>query len=101
MGVRVALVSNIRKTGFTIGIYPERKIDRIEEIPPTAEQVAQHARAVELYEELLENPFFESGSYEGAERIWELKPTKTIYYAETIEEWLERCRAVDTPPVVH
>ncbi len=69
----------------------KRKVDHVETTPPTEEDLAVHARAVELLAELERNPYY---------RVWDdrayiMGPTPTTHYvyAETVEEWRERCLA--------
>ena len=67
-----------------------RRVEREEEVLPTAEDWAKYERALELWEELRGNPFFD---FYGEEPwIDEPRPDVRIVYAETHEEWLERCR---------
>lgn len=93
---------SIKKRGFALNWFFEqealsramhepvyaRAIKVRREIPPTKEQVAQHARAVALLEELEANPYFDYG-YDGC-TIVPLLPKVEIEYAETRDEWLER-----------
>lgn len=91
------------KRGYTMNIseeilfafnakYPARKVAYIEELPITDEQRAQHARAVAAVEELGENPYTEWGHEPHG--VMPLQPNTVTHYAETHQEWLDRCRAL-------
>lgn len=75
---------------FVLGHYPRRKVDYVETIPVTDEQRAKHARATELFQELSQNEYFvDEGS-----GISRLEPKKVTHYAETHDEWVQRCRKI-------
>lgn len=62
-----------------------------EPVTPTAEQIAQHARAVELVAEIESNPYVRLGGYD-YELDVEPLTTERWVADETHEEWMTRWR---------
>ena len=74
--------------GSLLGRF-ERKRREVRRTHPTAEEIAQHARAIELWAELQGNPFF-SQDYDGAVEIREPHDHVEYEWAETEAEWRDR-----------
>ena len=71
--------------------YRFRQLGHMESVTPTPEQVAQHARAVELLRELDENPYVYVG---GFDYDMSVEPLETERWVpdETEEQWMTRWR---------
>ncbi|MDL5351179.1 hypothetical protein [Microbacterium sp. zg-YB36] len=90
----------VQKRGYRVSVSEEMlammsgfpRKGHYEPVTPTPEQVAQHARAKAVLEELEVNPYLYVGRME--EDIT-LEPLETERWVpdETTEEWLERYRA--------
>lgn len=102
----------VEKRGFQTRLPPEQVLGAIgdhfirkghyEPVTPTPEQIAAHARAVDLVEEFYENPYIRVMGYD-----WEIDveplETKRWVHDETEDEWLARYEAAKaagelTPP---
>lgn len=72
-----------------------RKVADRRRVPPTEAQRAEHRRAKRLLKEIEKNSYI-GYDYDGDPYLRELAPTVEIDYAETHDEWLERCKALLT-----
>lgn len=71
--------------------YRFRQLGHMEPVTPTPEQVAQHARAVELLREIDENPYIWLGSRDDDPYVEELTTERWVA-DETDEQWMARWR---------
>jgi len=80
--------------GFHDSRY-NRKVDRIDVTQPTEADWADYRKAKEAHEYLLNSPYFDDGGPDERSQVSPLEPKREYIYAETHEEWLDRCRALD------
>lgn len=71
--------------------YGFRQLGHREPVTPTPEQVAQHARAVELLREIDENPYVYVGGYDMDISVEPLEAERWVA-DETDDEWITRWR---------
>jgi len=81
---------------YSTALSPEfrRKVDRVEILEPTHEEIELHAEATRLWARLEEIGMlcYEPG---GGAFVEDLEQKRVVHYAETHEEWLARCRALE------
>lgn len=73
----------------------ERKVLREVEHPVTEGEWATYREGVRLLDALRKNPYFEEGGSDYGAEITKPEPRVEYIYAETHEEWLARCRALE------
>jgi len=78
--------------GFMGGEY-ERKGRRIV-TPPTAEDMARYEKAKAAFKVLEEYEWMEWGGPDYGTEVEAPRSRVTYEYLETVEEWLDRCRAL-------
>jgi hypothetical protein len=72
-----------------------RKVERVVETPPTAEELAAYAEAEAAWAILEHSPYFDGGGPEYGPELTPPQPKCEYVYAETEEAWIERCRTID------
>lgn len=74
-----------------------RKVERVIETPPTAEEWEAYRKAEAAWAILEDSPYFEPGGGEYGAELTPPQPKREYVYAETEEEWILRCRQLDIP----
>lgn len=72
-----------------------RKVERVITTDPTEADWAEYRKAKEAHDYLLESPYFQDGGPDEGSSVEEPEPKHEYIYAETVEEWLDRCRELD------
>lgn len=72
-----------------------RKVERVITTDPTEAHWAEYRKAKEAHDYLLESPYFQDGGPDEGSSVEEPEPKREYIYAETTEEWLDRCRKLD------
>ena len=80
--------------GFSDSRY-NRRVERIDITQPTEADWAAYRKAKEAHEYLLNSPYFDDGGPDERSSVSPPEPTREYIYAETHEEWLNRCRELD------
>lgn len=80
--------------GFQDSRY-NRLVERIDITQPTEADWDEYRKAKAAHEYLLGSPYFQDGGPDDGSRVEPPEPTRTYIYAETHEEWLNRCRELD------
>lgn len=100
-------MTNLRKMGYNVSMSWEMFYSEISErdpryarkeksrtlTPPTEEEWADYRKACEALDFLQTYPGFEDG-YDSS-FVLEPQPRVEIEFAETVDEWLKRCRKMD------
>jgi hypothetical protein len=100
---------NLNKNSYTIRLSAEqvywqrgfhdsrynRKVERIEVTQPTEADWGHYRTAKAAHNYLLSSPYFEDGGPDERSTVNKPEPKREYIYAETHEEWLARCRALD------
>jgi hypothetical protein len=73
----------------------QRRVRNITTTPVTQEQETAHAKAVEALAHLTSYEGYNNGNPDYEPEIEPLRPAREIDYAETWEEWADRCRELD------
>lgn len=72
----------------------ERKVESRTAQEPTEADWADYREACDLLERLEASPYYQAGGPDYGAEISEPRTTYTYVYAETVEEWKERCKEV-------
>ena len=72
-----------------------RKVERVITTEPSEADWAEYRKAKEAHDYLLESPYFQDGGPDEGSSVEEPEPKHEYIYAETVEEWLDRCRELD------
>ena len=72
-----------------------RRVEQVITVEPTEKDWADYRKAKEAHEYLLQSPYFEDGGPEEGSSVNEPTPTREYIYAETTEEWIQRCQELD------
>jgi len=72
-----------------------RLVERIIITQPTEADWDEYHKAREAHEYLLNSPYFDDGGPDERSSVSPPEPTRQYVYAETNEEWLTRCRAIE------
>lgn len=70
-----------------------REVERIDETPPTAEEMRDYDKACALLDELQGYDCFEDGGSDYGAEVRKPTPHREYVYAETEEEWIARTDA--------
>ena len=80
--------------GFRDSRY-NRLLDRIEVTQPTEAEWAEYRKAKAAHDYLIMSPYFDDGGPDEGSSVSPPEPRREYIWAETHEEWLARCRALD------
>ena len=72
-----------------------RVVERVITTEPTDAEWAEYRKAKEAHDYLLQSPYFQDGGPDEGSSVEEPEPKHEYIYAETVEEWIDRCRALD------
>lgn len=72
-----------------------RRVQEVIETPPTEQQWADYRKAKEAHEYLMQSPYFQDGGPDDGSSVNEPTPDREYIYAETTEEWIQRCQELD------
>jgi len=72
-----------------------RLVERIDITQPTEADWAEYRKVKKAHEYLLNSPYFDDGGPDERSSVSPPEPTREYVYAETTEEWLTRCRAIE------
>lgn len=72
-----------------------RKVERVIVTEPTEADWANYRTAQRCHNYLLESPYFEDGGPDERSSVNPPEPTREYIYAETTEEWIARCKAME------
>lgn len=75
----------------------ERKVERVIITVPTEADWADYRKAKEAHDYLLNSPYFDDGGPDERSSVGPPEPTREYIYAETTEEWIARCIAMENP----
>lgn len=73
----------------------ERRVSHVNVTQPTEAEWADYRTAKEAHEYLLNSPYFDDGGPDERSSISPPEPSREYSYAETVDEWLARCREID------
>ena len=73
----------------------ERKVERVVVTEPTEADWTAYRTAKRCHEYLLESPYFEDGGPDERSTVNPPEPTREYIYAETVDEWIARCKAME------
>lgn len=73
----------------------DRRVEKVITTDPTEAEWAEYRKAKEAHDFLLESPYFQDGGPDEGSSVEEPEPKREYIYAETTEEWLDRCRKLD------
>ena len=94
VAIRVSAEQVYWQRGFWDSRY-QRIVERVEVTDPTEADWEDYRRARDAHEYLLASPYFQDGGPDEGSTVEPPEPTRTYVYAETHEEWLNRCHALD------
>ena len=80
--------------GFRDSRY-NRRVERIDITQPTEADWAEYHKAREAHEYLLSSPYFDDGGPDERSSVSPPEPKRDYIYAETVEEWLDRCHEIE------
>jgi len=72
-----------------------RLVDRIIITQPTEREWEDYRKAKAAHDYLLMSPYFDDGGPDERSSVSPPEPKREYIYAETHEEWLNRCRELD------
>lgn len=73
----------------------ERRVKQVNITPPTEAEWADYRKAKEAHEYLLASPYFDDGGPDEGSSVSEPEPGREYIYAETVDEWIARCREIE------
>lgn len=72
-----------------------RRVERVIVTQPTEADYAEYQKARDAHEYLLNSPYFDDGGPDERSSISPPEPTREYIYAETIDEWIARCKELE------
>ena len=94
IAIRLSLEQVYMHRGIFDSRY-NRRVDHINVTQPTEAEWAEYRKAKEAHEYLLNSPYFDDGGPDERSQVSPPEPSRECIYAEAIEEWLDRCRAIE------
>lgn len=73
----------------------QRRVDHIIVTQPTEAEWADYRKAKEAHDYLLNSPYFDDGGPDERSQVNPPEPSREYVYAETADEWIARCLAMD------
>lgn len=94
----VAINLNAEEVFMHRSLFDDRYSRRVKQLiitQPTEADWAEYRKAKEAHEYLLGSPYFEDGGPDERSSVTEPEPGREYIYAETVEQWIARCRRIE------
>lgn len=72
-----------------------RRVSHINVTQPTEADWTDYRTAKRCHDYLLNSPYFDDGGPDERSSVSPPEPSREYIYAETVDEWLKRCREID------